>query len=70
MKIDYVNLTPEEIDACVELVAKMREEARKKKAYQDALEGFRSSVQSLVDVVGLAVAKRIIRETNRELREL
>lgn len=69
-EVKFYGVTKEEAEACRDLILNMREEARKKKAYEEALEGFRYSVQSLVDAVGLVEAKQIIREINRELRGL
>lgn len=68
--IKFYGLTKEEAEACRDLILNMREEARKKKAHEEAIEGFRCSVQALVDAVGLEEAKQIIRKTNRELRGL
>jgi len=68
--VKFYGLTKEETEACRDLILNMREEARKKKAHEEALEGFRYSVQALVDAVGLEEAKQIVREINRELRGL
>ena len=68
--VKFYGLTEEEAKACRDLILNMREEARKKKAHEEALEGFRYSVQALVDAVGLEEAKQIVREINRELRGL
>lgn len=69
-EVRFYGLSKEEAKACEELVVNMRLEAIKKKAHEEAVEGFRYSVQALIDSVGLAEAKQIIRQMNRELREL
>ncbi len=61
--------TREEIDLVNKTLLEYREQKRKEKAYQDALEGFEYAIQALIDAVGLADAKRILRHYNRELRE-
>ena len=68
--LTFYDMTKEETEACRNLVLNMREEARKKKVHEEALERFRNSAQTLVDAVGLVEAKQIVREINRELRGL
>ena len=68
--LTFYDMTKEEVEACRDLVLNMREEASKKKAHEEALERFHDSVRTLVDAVGLVEAKQIVREINRELREL
>jgi len=74
MKIidNYYVVTPEtreEIDLVNKTLLEYREQKQKEKAYQDALENFEYAIQALIDAVGLADAKRILRHYNRELRE-
>lgn len=69
-EVKFYGMTKEEEEACRNLILNMREEARKKKEHEEALKGFRHSVQALIDMSGLEEAKRIVREMNRELRGL
>jgi len=61
-------LTKEEIEACLELVQKMRAEREKEIAYNLHLQQFEDLTMSSIDAIGLEQTKQIVRLINRQLR--
>jgi len=61
-------LTKEEIEACLELVQKMRAEREKEIAYNLHLQQFEDLTMASIDAIGLTQTKQIVRQINRQLR--
>ena len=62
--------TEEEIIAVNELLLKMREEQERKKLIQKHKNIISFDISDSISTIGIEETKRIIRELNRELREL
>jgi len=61
-------LTKEEIEACLELVQKMRAQREKEIAYNSHLQQFEDLTMASIDAIGLEQTKQIVRLINRQLR--
>lgn len=61
-------LTKEEIEACLELIQKMRAEREKEIAYNSHLQQFMDLTMAAIDAIGLEQTKQIVRLINRQLR--
>lgn len=63
-------LTTKEVDACLELIQKMRAEEDKQRAIEHCRRQFEDLTTSAIDGIGLVETKKIIREINVQLRSL
>lgn len=63
-------LTEEETEACLAIIKKMREERAKQAAIQKCKHAISSQIADSISTIGLEETKKIVRELNREIREL
>lgn len=63
-------LSEDEAAACMELVQKMREEKERKEKIQKTKNEISFAIAAAIPEIGMEEVKRIVRELNRELREL
>lgn len=61
-------LTKEEVDACLELVQKMRAEREHERAIALHRQQIEDLVTATIDAIGIVETKKIIRSINRDLR--
>ena len=66
----FNTLTDDEFDACVDMVARMRAERQKEEAIQQVKNKISFEISDGISQIGLENVKRIVRELNRELRDL
>ena len=70
-KKDYtINITADEFLAVSELITKMREEQMRKEIITKCKMAISFEISDSISKIGLEETKRIVRELNRELREL
>ena len=62
-------INAEELQACAELITKMREERRQKEIFEKNRKHLRSVVTATIDAIGLEDTKVIICEINKDLRD-
>ena len=63
-------LTKEEEKACLELIEKMREEEERKQKLQKTKNEISFAIAAAISEIGLEETKKIIRQINRELRDM
>lgn len=68
--ITLADLSEDEIAACLEVVEKMRAEKRAAAEIEEAKTKIYKEVNESLDKIGIEETKRIIRQINRELRDM
>jgi hypothetical protein len=63
-------LSEDEIAACLEVVEKMRAEKKKMAEIEEAKTKIHKEVNEALDKIGIEETKKIIRQINRELRDM
>jgi hypothetical protein len=63
-------LTEDEKKACIELIQKMEAEKEKEEKLQKTKNEISFAIAAAIPEIGIEEVKRIVRELNRELREL
>lgn len=63
-------LTDDEVQACMTLLRDIRERKRREKLIQKAKTSISFEISNAISEIGLETTKNIVRELNRELREL
>ena len=70
-KKDYtINITADEFRAVSELIYKMREDQMRKETITKCKMAISFEISNSINEIGLEETKRVVRELNRELREL
>lgn len=64
----FSTMNAEELQACAELITKMRKERRQKEIFEKNRKNLRLVVSAMIDIIGLEDTKVIIREINKDLR--
>ena len=70
MNITLADLSHDEIAACRELVEKMRAEKKKVADIEEAKTKIYKEINESLDKIGIEETKKIIRQINRELRDM
>lgn len=68
--MEIYNLSADEVAACMELVQKMREEKAREEKIQKTKNEISFVIAAAIPEIGIEEVKKIVRELNRELREL
>lgn len=66
----FATLSKDEIAACLEVVEKMRAEKKKAADIEEAKTKIHKEVNEILDKIGIEETKKIIRQINRELRDM
>lgn len=63
-------LTSKETKACLELISKMRAKEARERLVNEHTHAIWYKINQSIDAIGLEETKRIVRQLNRELREI
>ena len=70
MNITLADLSQDEIAACLEVVTKMRVEKKRVADIEEAKTKIYKEINESLDKIGVEETKKIIRQINRELRDM